>query len=218
MQRGCACVSTVSLSLCYMLEARRQSILLATLMDQAIGLSSGFGSLVSLTVESSTALCQSIKSFQNKERAVRELRDEAQDIESVLKTLQDSMDNMTVEVEILTQPLTRCRNACRDFNTLINESTEHSTEERASFRDWLKLKHMGEDISGFKNMLVGYSTSLQSLLLLFLIICMFHLPLFDILLTSMIIVRQPRTQKMSLMNTKSLLGSPNMISKSICEI
>jgi len=26
MQRGCACVSTASLSLCYMLEARRQSI------------------------------------------------------------------------------------------------------------------------------------------------------------------------------------------------
>jgi hypothetical protein len=28
MQRGCACVSTVSLSLCYMLEARLQSIII----------------------------------------------------------------------------------------------------------------------------------------------------------------------------------------------
>ena len=128
-------------------------------MDRAIGLSSGLGSLVSLTVESSTALCGTLKSFQNKETAVRDLRNEAQDLDSVLRTLQETVDDMTVEVDILRQPLTRCRDACRDFNILIKESTEHSTEERTSIWDWLKLRYMGEDITGFKNMLAGYKST-----------------------------------------------------------
>ena len=129
-------------------------------MDRVIGLSSGFGSLVSLTVESSTALCRTIKSLQNKETAVLELRNEAEDLDSVLRTLEGSMENMVAEVEILRQPLTRCQNTCRDFKRLINESTKHSTEERTSIWDWLRLRYMGEDIKGFKSMLAGYKSTI----------------------------------------------------------
>ena len=115
---------------------------------------------MSLTVESSTALCRTIRSLQNKETAVLELRNEAEDLDSVLRTLEGSIENMAAEVEILRQPLTRCQNTCRDFKRLINESTKHSTEERTSIWDWLRLRYMGEDIKGFKSMLAGYKSTI----------------------------------------------------------
>ncbi|KAJ8098776.1 hypothetical protein POJ06DRAFT_269856 [Lipomyces tetrasporus] len=68
---------------------------------------------------------------------------------------------MGVSMEFLKQPLNRCRDACTDFNALITESTEHSTDEQVSIGDWLKLRYMVEDITGVKNMLAGYKATIS---------------------------------------------------------
>jgi hypothetical protein len=130
-------------------------------VSNGIGVSSGIGSLISLTIEACSALNTNIKSFRSKERTVRELRGEGQDLELVLRTLQDSMDSMGVSMKFLEQPLARCRHACTDFNKLITESTEHSTDEQVGIGVWLKLRYMGEDITGFKNMLAGYKATIS---------------------------------------------------------
>lgn len=122
--------------------------------------SSGIVSLISLAVGSCTTLNRNLKSFQSKERPVRELLGEAQDLELVLRTLQDSIGNMATSMEFLMQPVNRCSNACKDFNTLITESTERSTDKQVSSKEWLKLRYLGEDIVGFKNMLAGYKATI----------------------------------------------------------
>jgi hypothetical protein len=129
-------------------------------VSNGIGLSSSIVSLLSFTIESCTALNRNIKSFKTKNRTVRELRGEGQDLESVLRTLEDSMNNVAVSMEFLKQPLNRCRDACKDFNALLTEFTEHPTDEEVSVGNWLKLRYMGEDIAGFKNMLAGYKSTI----------------------------------------------------------
>jgi hypothetical protein len=125
-----------------------------------IGISSGITTLVSLTLQSSTALYSTIKSFQSKEKIVRELRDEVQDLNEVLRTLEKSIGDVAVILEALERVLSRCCNACKEFNDLVVDYTKHSTDQRVSIRDWWKLRYLGGDIAGFKNMLAGYKATL----------------------------------------------------------
>lgn len=129
-------------------------------MAEVIGVASAITTFVTLALESSRALYQTVRSLQSRDKIIRELRSEIQDLLGVLQTLEESIGNLNVDLAALEQPLGRCSNACAEFNTLIKGCTQNSTEERGSKRDWLKLRYMGEDISGFKNMLAGYKSTI----------------------------------------------------------
>lgn len=75
-------------------------------------------------------------------------------------SLWESTGKLDVDLASLEQPLTRCKNAREDFNALIKKCTSHSTEERSSKTDWLRIRYMGEDISRFKNMLAGFKSTI----------------------------------------------------------
>lgn len=129
-------------------------------MAEVVGVASAITTFVTLALESSITLYQTVRSLQSREKVVRELRNEIQDLLGVLQALQESIGNLDVDLTALERPLGRCSNSCAEFNALIKECTQHSTEERSSKRDWLKLRYMGEDISGFKNMLAGYKSTI----------------------------------------------------------
>ncbi|KAF9883068.1 hypothetical protein FE257_004125 [Aspergillus nanangensis] len=129
-------------------------------MAEVIGAASGITTFVTVAIQSSFVLYQTVRSLQSRDRMVRDLRAELQDLLEVLETLKESIGNLGVDLTALQQPLTRCSNACGEFDVLIRECIQHSTEERTSRRDWLKLKYMGQDISGFKNMLAGYKSTI----------------------------------------------------------
>ena len=124
-----------------------------------IGTASALVSLVTAALQSSITLYRTIKSLQNRDRLVRDLRNELQDLEYVLRTLEESITATAVDIKALERPLNRCAKACEEFNALIIECTRHSTDDRTSKRDWLKLHYLGDDIAGFRNMLAGYKST-----------------------------------------------------------
>ena len=91
---------------------------------------------------------------------MRELREELEALNEVLKSLQETATNTNADLTTLQRPLIRCGKACKDFEAVIDKCTEHSGGPRTSFRDWAKLKYMGDDITGFKNMLAGYKSTI----------------------------------------------------------
>lgn len=129
-------------------------------MAEVIGAASGITTFVALALQSSLVLYQTVRGLQTRDKWVRDLRTELHDLLEVLETLKESIGNLGVDLAALQQPLTRCSNACGEFDVLIKECTHNSTEERTSRRDWLKLKYMGQDISGFKDMLAGYKSTI----------------------------------------------------------
>jgi septal ring factor EnvC (AmiA/AmiB activator) len=130
-------------------------------MAEVVGTASAITTFVTLALEGSLVLYQTIQGLQSREKAIRELRQELQALQEVLQTLWESIGNFDVDLASLEKPLIRCKNACEDFNALIKKCTSRSTEERSSKRDWLKLRYMGEDISGFKNMIAGYKSTIS---------------------------------------------------------
>jgi hypothetical protein len=130
-------------------------------MAEPIGIASGVLALASFAFQSSVSLYQLIGSFQSTKRSIRELRQELEALDGVLRSLQQAMVNSIVDVPALKLPLLRCGQACREFETLIVRCTAHSGGSRTSFRDWAKLTYMGDDIMGFKNMLAGYKATIS---------------------------------------------------------
>ncbi|KAJ5827288.1 hypothetical protein N7447_004051 [Penicillium robsamsonii] len=130
-------------------------------MAEVIGIASGLAGLVSLALQSSTALYSTVQSLRNREKSIRDLRDALQDLDEVLNILRESIDTAPfLNSGIIERPLGRCCKACNDFNALIMNCSEHSTDKKFSIRDWAKLRYMGEDIVGFQTMISGYKSTI----------------------------------------------------------
>lgn len=129
-------------------------------MAEAIGVASAIITFVTVALEATILLSQTVNSFQSREKSIRELREVLKDLQEVLQTLHELIDNLDIDLTVLERPLKRCASACTDFNTLVNKCTLNSSEERFSKRDWLKIRYMGKDISGFKDMLAGYKSTI----------------------------------------------------------
>lgn len=128
-------------------------------MADPISLASGLLTLVTFGIKSSSSLYQTIKDFNSHQRNVRELKEELEALGEVLRSLNQMAVDPALDFTPLKLPLLRCGNACKDFEAAIVKCAEHSNGPRTSFRDWARLKYMGDDITGFKNMLAGYKST-----------------------------------------------------------
>lgn len=130
-------------------------------MAEVIGITSGLAGLVSLALQSSTTLFSTVQSLRNREKSIRDLRDALQDLDEVLNILRESISTAPfLNSGIIERPLGRCCKACNDFNALIINCSEHSTDNKFSIRDWAKLRYMGEDVVGFQTMISGYKSTI----------------------------------------------------------
>jgi hypothetical protein len=130
-------------------------------MADPLSTASGVLALTLFAFNSSTVLYQLVDSFRSNQRTVRELREELEALSDVLQSLQETAAGTDADLAVLKLPLLRCGKACKDFEAVIVRCTAHSSGPRTSFRDWAKLKYMGDDIAGFKNMLAGYKSTIS---------------------------------------------------------
>ena len=130
-------------------------------MAEVIGLASGLLTLVTFGLKSSASLYQAINDFKSHQRNVRELRDEIEALRQVLASLQQAILDNKADFDPLKLPLLRCGTACKDFEMVIVKATERSHGPRTSFRDWAKLRYMGDDINGFKITLESYKSTIM---------------------------------------------------------
>jgi hypothetical protein len=130
-------------------------------MAEAIGLASGLLALTVFAFQSSVSLSQVVDSFQSNKKIIRELKEELEALSGVLQSLEQAAADNGQYLSSLSLPLLRCGKACKDFEEVIVKCTAHSGGSRTSFRDWAKLKYMGDDIAGFKDMLAGYKSTIN---------------------------------------------------------
>lgn len=130
-------------------------------MAEAIGVASGLLALATFAFHSSITLHGTIHSFQSHPKRVRDLTDELEALSGVLgplrETLQSSPD---IDLSSLDVPLLRCGNACNEFQDELLKCSSRSDNSRVSFRDWAKLRYMGDDIDSFRRLLAGYKLTI----------------------------------------------------------
>jgi hypothetical protein len=127
------------------------------IMGDPLSVASGLIAVVTATLQSSKILYETIQSFRNHRTAVLDLVRELKGLESVLSPLQDHVRSDETAFLPLKVPLIQCRQACVDFQILIEQNSRRTrAETRTSLRDWAKLMYMNGDIVSFKELLAGY--------------------------------------------------------------
>ena len=130
-------------------------------MTEPIGIASGLLALATFASQSSVLLYSAVESFQSNKKIIRELKHELEALNEVLGSLQQATANNVIHLPALKLPLLRCGWACQEFEAVIVKCTAHSGGSRTSFGDWAKLKYMGDDIVGFKNMIAVYKSTIK---------------------------------------------------------
>ena len=130
-------------------------------MADPLSLVVGIVALVSFGIESSKSLSRTIESFKSHKRSVRELKQELDTLSDVLQSLEVAIkDYPEIEFMPLRLPLSRCNEACKEFEATLLKCTSHAGSARTSFRDWAKVTYMGSDIATFKSTLSTYKSTI----------------------------------------------------------
>jgi len=131
-------------------------------MADPISLASGLVALVTFALKSSSLLYDTVQSYRSHPKNVRDLKDELEALAGVLQALSETVEqNKDTDFTALKLPLLRCGNACKEFDEVIAKCSSHSGGSRTSFRDWAKLKYMGDGIDEFRRMLAGYKSTIN---------------------------------------------------------
>ncbi|RYP36253.1 hypothetical protein DL768_010950 [Monosporascus sp. mg162] len=131
-------------------------------MAEAISLSSGLVALVAFALNSSTLLYNTVQSYRSHPKNVRDLQEELEALAVVLRALSETVEqSKATDFTALKLPLFRCGNACKEFDEVIAKCSSRSGGSRTSFRDWAKLKYMGDGIDEFRRMLAGYKSTIN---------------------------------------------------------
>lgn len=130
-------------------------------MAEPISLASGLLTLVVFSHQACVTLYTTIQSFKGHPKRVRDLVDELKTLIGVLESLSDTVRSTTdVDLSALDLPLQRCGHACEEFLQELQKCSSRSGGDRKSFRDWAKLRYMGDNIDGFKDSLAAYKSTI----------------------------------------------------------
>ncbi|KAF4179090.1 hypothetical protein CNMCM7927_002145 [Aspergillus lentulus] len=131
-------------------------------MAEPIGLASGILTLATFAFQSSVSLYETVNSFRSHPKRVRDLLGELEALSAVLAPLIDLMkSNSDADLSVLELPLFRWGNVCKEFQQEVLRCMSRSDGNRTSFRDWARLRYMGDDIDDFRDLLAGYKPTIN---------------------------------------------------------
>ena len=130
-------------------------------MADPLSITSALVGLVAFSCGASKALRDTIQSFKHHPKYVRDLNDELIALEDVLKLLEQSLiSSGEADYAMLQVPIQRCGRSCDEFKQALQKCLKQDSNNRASFRGWLRIRWIGNDIYGFKDTLAGYKSTI----------------------------------------------------------
>lgn len=130
-------------------------------MAEPLSVASGVVALVTFGVQSSSSLLKLINDFKRTPSTVRQLKEELEALVTVLQCLSTTIKDAESDFTALENPLRQCSKACQNFEALLSHFAGPQGHPKTSFQDWAKLKYLGNDINGFRDMIGGYKATIS---------------------------------------------------------
>ncbi|KAM6524529.1 hypothetical protein FALCPG4_010139 [Fusarium falciforme] len=131
-------------------------------MAEPVGLASAILALATFALKATVSLYDDVNTFRTHPKRVRDLLEELHALRGVLEMLMKTAGAATdVDFSALGVPLQRCGEACEEFGQELTKCCARSNADRTSFRDWAKMKYMGNDIDGFRQQLASYKSTIN---------------------------------------------------------
>lgn len=108
-------------------------------------------------VVSIRSLCDTVKSFQNRNNTLRRLQANLQDLATILDSLVQVIEDDISVLALLEGPIDRCKDICIEFEQSMKK---FHAKSKTSLLDWTKLEFMKGDINDFIETLEGYKSTI----------------------------------------------------------
>ncbi|KAF9887226.1 hypothetical protein FE257_010480 [Aspergillus nanangensis] len=127
-------------------------------MVEPLSITASVLAVITAAVQSTKSLCDTLKRFKGRDKTLRRLQDELQDLTNILDSLAQVTKAEMSMVALLQGPIDRCNQICRDFEQSMKAFSGKST---TGLRDWAKMEFMRGDINEFIDTIAGHSSKVS---------------------------------------------------------
>jgi hypothetical protein len=123
-----------------------------------LSISASVLAVITAAIQSTNSLCETIKRFKDRNKTLRRLQDELEDLLNILNSISQVIHDDTSMLGLLQGPIDRCSRVCHDFEGSMKKFKEKS---KTGFRDWTKMEFMRGDINDFIDTVSGYKSTIS---------------------------------------------------------
>jgi DNA repair ATPase RecN len=127
-------------------------------MADPLSIAASMLAVITAAVESVKSLHSTVKRFKDRDKTLRRLRTELEDLTNILGSLGDVINAEMPMLALLQGPVERCNQLCREFELAMENFGRKST---TGFRDWAKMEFMRGDINEFIDNIAGYKSTIN---------------------------------------------------------
>jgi DNA repair ATPase RecN len=127
-------------------------------MADPLRISASLLAVITAAVQSVKSLHNTVTRFKNRDKTLRRLQNELEDLISILGSLGEVIETDMSMLSLLQGPVERCSRICREFEQAMEVLGQKST---TGFRDWAKMEFMRGDINEFIDNIAGYKSTIS---------------------------------------------------------
>ncbi|KAF4170008.1 hypothetical protein CNMCM6936_005153 [Aspergillus lentulus] len=127
-------------------------------MADPLSITASMLAVITAAVQSVKSLHGTVRRFKDRDKSLRRLQNELEDLTSILGSLGEVMNADMSMLTLLQGPVERCSQICREFEKAMEIFSRKST---TGFRDWAKLEFMRGDINEFIDNIAGYKSTIS---------------------------------------------------------
>ena len=127
-------------------------------MADPVSISASVLTVAAASLQSVICLYDAIKRYQSRDKTLKRLLGELQDLMNILNQLKEVVTvHETSALKLLGGPIGRCGELCSEFEEAMKSFSEKS---KVGVRDWMKMEFMRGDINTFIETLGGYKSTI----------------------------------------------------------
>ncbi|KAK3669798.1 hypothetical protein LTR78_010315 [Recurvomyces mirabilis] len=109
-------------------------------------------------IQSAKSLFETVKRYRDRDKTLRRLQDELEDLTKVLESLTKATNTEQSVLSLLQGPVERCSLVCQEFESSMEVFGKKS---KTGFRDWTRMEFMRGDINEFIETIAGYKSTIS---------------------------------------------------------
>jgi hypothetical protein len=127
-------------------------------MADPLSMAASMITVVTAAIQSTQSLYQTVKGFKDRDRSLRRLQIELEDLTNILGSLAEATSAETTIFGLLQGPIYRCSQVCGEFKHSLEAFSQKS---KTGIRDWAKMEYMRGDMNDFINVVAGYKSTIS---------------------------------------------------------
>ncbi|KAF2715887.1 hypothetical protein K431DRAFT_316920 [Polychaeton citri CBS 116435] len=127
-------------------------------MADPLSIAASLLAITTAAVQSTRSLYETIKRFRDRDKTLRRLQNELEDLIKILDSLTEVTDTEESVLVLLQGPIQRCNQVCREFEKTMKTFTGKS---KTGIRDWTRMEFSRGDINEFIDTIAGYKSTIS---------------------------------------------------------